>query len=217
MVRFLRLLPLGCVLAACSPPAVCPGGADAAVLVQLTDGGDLYLDDASVSFIFEQSDEKDCTSSTMNDAPVYECGQPNAGDYTINVSIPGRQDVSEQVSVEFADCRLQQAELEIEIGEECAVTTAPSVLVTVLDLPSGLPLEDAQVKYKNVDDATSPLDCEVSDALNAVWSCGDNEAGNIEIYALKFGYITQQETTRVRMGPCHVETVSLVMELVPNE
>ena len=208
----LGALFIGCgVILACSPPALCPGGAEYPVRVELLKDGEHFTNGADVTYVLDGGTEQDCIRN-VDDGHAYNCGTDRIGEYEITVTINGRQDVYETVNVDMDGCRLGGQTVALEIGAPCEDKEVVSVHVLVVDAADSNPIDDAVVKYQPVEDEGGLRFCEEADEPNG-WNCGVNTPGNVKIVAQKTDYENDIQIVYVEEDSCDVITKEHVVRL----
>lgn len=216
MTRFLLLLPL----AACTLEGgeqACSTLAAASVGVTATDMDGNALTDATATWSLDGVEQGDCEA--MGTGSLI-CGWEAAGEIEVTVSADGYVPASKSVTIEkdASGCHVVQQNLELQLEEEavCTDDVRPSAYVTVVG-SNGEELFDVAVSWGLPSADMEAIPCEES---QGIWSCGEEHAGEMEIYGTASGHTTDLELINVPMTAdnCHVDTrtVELVVEWLPD-
>lgn len=146
---------------------------------------------------------------------TYTCGAELAGDLTISMEASGFSAEELDVTVEADECHvISQQITHTMMAVDCTLDVLPSVEVTVSD-EAGDPIPDASVAYVSPNDeiGAESIDCS---PLDGVYYCGEEVAGELEIFAEAEGFIAQSEVVTVAMTEdgCHVVTELLDLVLL---
>lgn len=215
MIRTLAALALfaslpGCIFVlggdkACDASAAGSVG----VTVSAVDGSDVSA--ARVSFAPEGQPAKPCDD--FGGTGEYVCGWEIAGEITVRVEADGYASHEETVFVEEGECHVVQEHLDVVLepeGVDCTAEVLPSVIATVAG-SGGEELRGVAVfwGYRDADMAPQPCD----ERGDGSWACGEEVAGDLEIYADAGGHAGEMVGVHVDADECHVITEHVAFEL----
>ena len=212
----MRLLLLLTFIAACSPPeSACDLMAVSSVTVDLDaeDGGD--LSGATVTYAVDGGDPVACDSFGSSDSfgASWSCGYEQAGVLTIRAEAGGYYAIERDVTVSEGECHVEteQVALTMEVESvDCTDSIFPSVLANVVG-STGEVLTGVAVTWALTSSEAAPQAC--TDYADDVWQCGEEVAGELEIYAIADGHVGQTQIVTVDADMCHVYTEDVRFEL----
>ncbi|MFT5680110.1 MAG: hypothetical protein ACI8RZ_001015 [Myxococcota bacterium] len=146
---------------------------------------------------------------------VYACGAEMSGDLTISIQASGFSSEEIDVTIASDECHVLPEEITHTLmSVDCAQEAVPSVVVSVSN-EAGDPITDVDVGYVSSNDkvGAESIDCEAGDGA---FYCGEEVAGDLEIYASAKGYVPHSEVVTVEMSSdgCHVVTEDLDVVLL---
>lgn len=214
------LFMIGCDLLGGNPGdsggQACTEMAAASLTLEVLDPQGGAVLDASVHYSVDGSDPTVCDAWGNG---TYVCGYEVAGELTVTVEAEGYLDAQTVATVVMDDvgCHVigQTASLTLEadsIGcDESLVYSAAVTLQTI----EAKPLDNPKVEWSLANADMAPQPC---DGAGYSWSCGEEVAGDLEIWASADGYPVVREEVTVEMtaDECHVVTefVDITLEAV---
>ncbi len=192
-------------LTGCEKNTMCTDLLAWSVELSLVDEAGAPIEGATVS-VTDGSITEDCESYEG----TYTCGAELAGDLTISMEASGFAAEDLDVTVAADECHvISQQITHTMMAVDCTLDARPSVEVTVSD-EDGAPIADAAVGYVSPNDeiGAESIDCF---PLDGVFYCGEEVAGELEVFAEAAGFIAQSDVVTVGMTEdgCHVVTETL--------
>lgn len=196
----------------------CTELAAASLTLEVVGGQGQKLLDATATFTVDGGESSACES--WGDGS-FVCGIEQAGHIEATIEAEGFVTGSTLVDVEMdeAGCHVVgqavTVQLEQESGE-CTEVVRPSVEVSLAT--DGAPLANPSVSWSmaNADMAAQPCD-----GSGAAWTCGEEVAGDLEIWASAAGFdsVYVPVTVGLTEDECHVDTesVEITFEATPRE
>ncbi len=215
-MRLLPLLLLACEIDDPDNGNPCTDIAMASVSLSVADLDGAAVTDATVTYTVDGGEAKDCESW---DDGQYVCGWEEPGTIVVSVAKEGFVTVTETVEVGMTDdqCHVEGEVLDVTLEEvACTAEIVYAVQATLVG-SSGETLEDPQVSWGYANADMEPIACE---GEGETWWCGEEAAGDIEVYGTASGHTTDLETVTVEMDEygCHpvTQSVELVVEWLPD-
>ncbi len=216
MTRTLALLPLLSLTGCFEEERACDTSLRFSVNVAVSaeDGGD--VSGAVVTHAVDGGAFKPCES--VSGAGDSACGMDVAGTFVIRVEADGYVAVDEEVVVEAGECHVESQSIAVVLipeGVECTAEVVPSVLATIV-ASGGEALTGVNVQWGYRDADMAPQAC--SSRGGDAWACGEEVAGDLEIYAAADGHGAPITSVHVDADECHVltETVEIALDWLPD-
>ncbi|MDP2308526.1 MAG: hypothetical protein Q8P18_21075 [Pseudomonadota bacterium] len=220
MIRTLTLLALFTALPGCifvlGGDKACDASAagSVAVTVSAGDGGDVSA--AVVSFSVDGGAAQPCDNFAGDGE--YVCGWEVSGAIDVRVEAVGYETFEQTVVVEEGECHVIPEHVDAVLeptGVDCTAEVVPSVIATVAD-SSGAELSDVSVEWSRRDAEMAPQPCDARG--DGTWVCGEEVAGDLEIFAQAGGHAGEMVSVHVNADECHVitEIVAFELEWLPD-
>ncbi len=197
-------------IAGCSrPETACDLMAVSSVTVDLVaeDGGD--LSSATVTYAVDGGAPTACDSFGTS----WSCGYEQAGVLTIRAEADGYDAIERDVTVAEGECHVETEQVVLTMAVEfvdCTQEMVPSVLANVVG-STGEVLNGVAVTWARTNSEAAPQAC--TPYTDDVWQCGEEIAGELEIFAVADGHVGQTQIVTVGADTCHVLTEGLRFEL----
>ena len=179
------------------------------VELTLEDGDGGLIEDAQVSIT-----DGTITEECYGYEGVYSCGAELAGDLTVIASAPGFSPDELDITVEADECHVITEQATLTLWPmDCTAEVVSSASVTVVD-EDGAAIEEARVSYAPVSEYTDEsIACE---GHSGVYYCGEEIAGELDIFVDADGFDSHSERITVEMTPdnCHVITEQVDVVLI---
>ncbi len=215
----MRLLPLLLVACEIDDPNngnACTDIAMASVSLSVADLDGLPVTDATVTYTVDGGASMDCESW---DDGQYVCGWEKPGTIVVTVEKEGFVTVTETLEVGMTEdeCHVEGEVLAVTLEEvACTAEIVYAVQATLVG-SSGETLEDPEVSWGYANADMEPIACEGD---GTTWWCGEEAAGDIEVYGTAGGHTTDMETVTVYTDEydCHpiTQLVELEVEWLPD-
>lgn len=219
----LLLLTIGCELFGTTDGIdgngqACTEMAAASLTVEVLDPEGKPIQDAQVHFSVDGGDSQICDGWGNG---TYVCGYEVAGELTVTVEAEGYLDAQTVANVVMDDvgCHVvgQAVSLTLEAdGTGCDEDLRYGVVVTLTASDASV-LENPLVEWSRANADMAPQPCQGG---GESWSCGEEAAGDLEVWASADGYPVVREDVTVEMtaDECHVVTefIDIALEAVPR-
>jgi len=212
---FIGFVAFIALIAGCSrPETACDLMAVSSVTVDLVaeDGGD--LSGATVSYSVDGGAPVACDSFGTS----WACGYEQAGVLTIRAEAGGYQAIGLDVTVSEGECHVETEQVALTMmveSTDCTEEMVPSVLANVVGSTDEV-LTGVAVTWARTNSDAAPQAC--TPYMDDVWQCGEEVAGELEIFAVADGHVGQTQVVTVGADTCHVVTegVSFFLEWAPD-
>ena len=216
MIRILALFPLVSLAGCFDEPVACDLMLVYSVSVTVAAEDGAAIPDAVVTASLDGGEFAPCDS--MGSDGAFACGMDVAGTFVVRAEAEGYDTVEQTVVVEGGECHVEAEVIALALSPvelACTEQVVPSVIATVVGA-SGEELTGVNVQWGYRDADMAPQPC--SEQADATWQCGEEVAGDLEIYAAADGHGAPITSVLVEADECHVitEHVEIVVDWLPD-
>ena len=198
------------LLAGCPAPTYCPGILEVGVVATVIQDDFTPVQDATVTYSIAEGEERACAQTEAE----YLCGlNGEVGRFDLRVQLDDHEDSTTTVDVEPDPCQTIGEFVTLLVGPPCSLEVLPSAIVSVTST-SGQAVPDASVTFSSSVAPEQPCTVQSDDLT---WHCGEEVAGTLSIGVIAPQFQAQTQSIDVTEGPCHVDTVSVPISLLPSD